>query len=118
MSDDTDPLSEPAARAGTGTIDGAVWRTGDPVKHLGPPYAMVARQSPAFYRSKLFQTRCGLGSRYPDGDLMGWRRQGDWGDGQEWHDDDDYWCPACLDQAMIPYQLWPGDDDLPEGGNP
>jgi hypothetical protein len=31
----------------------------------------------------------------------------------QWHDDDDYWCPACLDQAMIGYELWPDDDRVP-----
>ena len=111
MSDENpDPGLKPAAKCGTGTIDGACWRPGDPVKHLGPPYAMVDRQSAAFYRSKLFSTRCGLGPRYPNGDPMGWRRQGDWGDGRDWHDDDDCWCPACLDQAMIGYELYPDDD--------
>ena len=84
---------------------------------LGPPYAMVARQSPAFYRSSLFSTRCGIGPRDRDGKPYGWRRQGDWGGsgpsgggGNFWADDDDYWCPACLDQAMIPYEMWPDDD--------
>jgi hypothetical protein len=36
MSDDEtatpDLLTEPMAKCGTGTIDGAVWRPGDPVK--------------------------------------------------------------------------------------
>ena len=105
MSGTRDPLFKPAARCGTGAIDGACWRPGDPVKHLGPPARL---QIP--YWSKLFQTRCGLGPRYPNGDPAGWRRQGDWGDGQSWADDDDYWCPACLDQAMIGYELWPADD--------
>jgi hypothetical protein len=109
MSDgEPDPVLKPAARCGTGTIDGACWRPGDPVKHLGPPARL---QIP--YWSRLFQTRCGLGPRYPNGDPMGWRRQGDWGDGRDWGDDDDYWCPACLGQAMIPHELWPDDD--PEG---
>jgi len=105
MSDENpDPALKPAAKCGRGTIDGACWRPGDPVKHLGPPYAMVERQSAAFYRSKLFSTRCGLGS-----ETGAWMRQGDWGDGRRWADDDDVWCPACLDQAMIPYELYPDD---------
>jgi hypothetical protein len=101
-----DPFFKPAAKAGTGRIDGACWRPGDPVKHLGPPYAMVERQSAAFYASRLFSTRCGLGP-----ETGPWLRQGDWGDGYDWADDDDYWCPPCLDQVGIAYELWPERDD-------
>ena len=79
----------PAAKCGTGTIDGAVWRPGDPAKHLGPPARL---QMPLW--SALFQTRCGPKAR--DGD---WRPQAP---GQ----DDDYWCPGCLKQAMIPFALY------------
>ena len=106
-----DPENIPAAKCGRGTIDGAVWRPGDPVKHLGPPYAMVDRQSPAFYHSRLFSTRCGIGPRDEEGNSFGWRRQGDWGDGNTWYDDDDYWCPPCLAQAGIACELWPADDE-------
>jgi hypothetical protein len=102
MSDDTSPADAPAARCGTGTIDGAVWRPGDPVKHLGPPYRIAERQSAAYYDSQLFQTRCGLRARYGDGRLIGWRRQGP-------GENDDVWCPACLDQAFISYELWPDE---------
>jgi len=89
----------PAARCGTGTIDGACWRPGDPVKPLGPPARLA---DPNW--SALFQTRCGLGPRYEDGMPMGWQRQGR-------GEDDDYWCPACLDQAGIAYELWTDDTD-------
>jgi hypothetical protein len=106
-----DPALRPAARCGRGTIDGACWRPGDPVKHLGPPYGLQVH-----YWSKLFATRCGLGPLDPDGHPAGWRRQGDWGGdgpfgpGTFWGDDDDYWCPACLEQAGIAHELWPGQD--------
>jgi hypothetical protein len=106
MSDDPhDPALRPAAKAGTGTIDGACWRPGDPNKHLGPSYRIVEHQSAAFYASRLFSTRCGLGPG--DGP---WLRQGDWGQGVQWADDDDVWCPACLEQAGIAYELWPDDE--------
>lgn len=85
---------EPAAKCGTGTIDGAVWRPGGSLKHLGPPDRLSI--SP---RSPLFSTRCGLSAQ--DGE---WRpaRPGE---------DDDYWCPDCLRQAMVPFALH--EDDQP-----
>jgi hypothetical protein len=89
-----DPLDIPAARCGTGEIDGACWRPGDPVKHLGPPKRLAI---PLY--SALFQTRCGLGPR-----TGAWRPQA-------WGENDDYWCPACLDQAGIVYELWTDDTD-------
>lgn len=98
MTDDATDLP-PAARCGMGTIDGSCWRPGDPNKHLGPPYRLQIR-----YWSKLFATRCGLGPRYPNGDPMGWRKQ-------EPGENDDVWCPACLDQAGIRYELWTDDTD-------
>jgi hypothetical protein len=88
----------PAAHIGCGTLDGAVWRPGDPVKHLGPPDALGIR-----LWSRLFNTRCGLGPH--DG---AWRRQA-------WGEDDDYWCVPCVQQAGIPYELWSDDDP---GGAP
>jgi hypothetical protein len=105
VSDDCDPLDVPAARCGTGTIDGAVWRPGDPVKHLGPPYVMVDRQSAAFYRSRLFSTRCGLGPG-PEPGYGRWQPQ----EHDGFREDDDYWCPACLGQAGIAYELWTDED--------
>lgn len=90
-----------------------MWRPGDPVKHLGPPYDMVGRGSPAFYRSQLFSTRCGLGPQ--DGY---WRRQGDWDDGGPfgggglWADDDDYWCVPCVQQAGLGYELWDDEQEV------
>ena len=94
MSDDS--LDKPAARCGIGTIDGAVWRPGDPVKHLGPPGHLQIH-----LWSRLFQTRCGLG---PDR-TNPWQPQEHGG----FREDDDYWCPACLAQAGIAYELWADD---------
>ena len=100
MSDEQpDAPGIPVGRCGTGTIDGACWRPGDPVKHLGPPYRLAIQPY-----SALFQTRCGLGPRYPDGRPMGWRPQAQ-------GENDDYWCPACLDQAGIAYELWTDETD-------
>ena len=79
----------PAARCGQGKIDGAVWRHGDPVKHLGPPVRLDIGP-----RSPLFATRCGLDAKAGD-----WRPAGR-------EQDDDYWCPGCLEQAMIPFGLY------------
>jgi len=96
-----DPLDIPAARCGRGEIDGAVWRAGDPVKHLGPP----ARLGIHLW-SRLFSTRCGLtasAGRWQPLAHDGFR------------EDDDYWCPACLDQAGIAYELW--TDDEPEAAD-
>jgi hypothetical protein len=102
----------PAASCGQGMIDGGVWRPGDPVKHLGPPYAMVACQSSAFYASRLFSTRCGLGPRYEDGTPMGWQQL----EHDGFREDDDYWCPACLARAGIAYELVTDDGQEPGGG--
>jgi hypothetical protein len=104
MTDARDPLFAPAARCGRGTIDGAVWRPGDPVKHLGPPEHLGIR-----LWSKLFSTWCGLGPQ-PEPGYGRWQPQ----EHDGFREDDDYWCPPCLDQAGISYELWP--DDEPEGG--
>lgn len=82
------------AMCGKGTIDGAVWRPGDPVKHLGPPEHLGIR-----LWSNLFATRCGLGPK--DGD---WQKPG-------WGENDDCWCPGCLQQAMIPHTIDDGTED-------
>jgi len=95
MSDEyQDQPGKPSARCGRGELDGAVVRPGDPVKHLGPPEYLHVR-----LHSQLFCTRCGLGShdglwRRPDPDENG-----------------DRWCPPCLDQAGISYELRPYDED-------
>ena len=90
-------LAKPTARAGTGTIDGAVWRPGDPVKHLGPP----ARLGIHLW-SALFSTRCGLEAA-----------DGAWlpADHDGFHEDDDCWCPGCLTQAGLEYTLWDDGED-------
>ena len=79
----------PSARCGRGVIDSAVWRPGDPNKHLGPP-----RNSGVRTWSERFSTRCGLDSK-----AGFWR----WADQ---HEDDDVWCPECLKQAGIPFELY------------
>jgi hypothetical protein len=83
----------PMARCGTGTIDGAVWRPGDPLKHLGPPARLEIH-----LWSQLFSTRCGLDAKTGD-----WRAA-------DRTEDDDCWCPGCLRQAMIPFTLYEDDD--------
>jgi hypothetical protein len=87
-------LTDPVASCGTGTIDGAVWRPGDPVKHLGPPGRLAIGM-----RSALFSTRCGLDAKTGD-----WRLAG-------WGEDDDCWCPGCLRQAGIAFTLYEDDDE-------
>lgn len=76
------------ASCGLGVIDGAVWRPGDPVKHLGPPGHLEIRTW-----SQLFSTRCSLGAK--DGDWRAVKRD----------ESDDAWCPDCLRQAMIPFTV-------------
>ncbi len=88
----------PMARCGQGRINGMVWRPGDPVKHLGPPDHLGIRTG-----SRLFSTRCGLGLRYPGGELMGWMYA-------TLTEDDDVWCPPCLAQAGIAHELYPDDE--------
>lgn len=78
-----------SARCGQGTIDGSVWRPGDGNKHLGPPERLGIG-----LWSRLFATRCGL-----DAKAGAWRRQA----GGE---DDDVWCPDCLMQAGIAFELY------------
>jgi hypothetical protein len=84
------------AECGSGTIDGAVWRPGDPVKHLGPPEHLSIR-----LWSRLFSTRCGLGPQ--DG---AWQKV-------TWSENDDCWCPPCLAQALIGHIVIDTDKDDP-----
>lgn len=85
MADDLPPM----AKCGTGTIDGAVWRPGDPNKHLGPPDRLGIS-----LWSLLFRTRCGLDAAAGD-----WRKQAP-------GENDDVWCPGCLRQAGISSTLY------------
>lgn len=70
----------------TGTLPGAAWRHGDPLKHLGPPMDI-------HLWSQLWQTRCGLTAA-----------DGNW---DRCNDEDDLWCPPCLRQAGIAHREEP-----------
>lgn len=74
------------ASCGLGMLDGAVWRPGDGLKHIGPPWFLDIGLQTA-----LFRTRCGLGAS-----------AGDWRPAAP-SEDDDCWCHGCLDQAGIPH---------------
>lgn len=92
-SQDAAPELPPTAKCGTGTINGAVWRPGDPVKHLGPPANLEIH-----LWSQLFSTRCGLGAQ-----TGAWRVA-------EPSEDDDCWCPDCLRQAGVGFALYEDDE--------
>lgn len=62
----------------------AVWRNGDPEKHLGPSPQLI----PHLW-SPLFSTRCGLGR-----DQGLWRRSAE-------SENDDFWCGGCVSQAGL-----------------
>lgn len=71
---------------GARTLAGQVSRPGDPAKHLGPPEGLGI---PVW--SSLFSTRCGLEAA-----------AGPWSPTE---DDDDAWCPGCISQAGLAYEV-------------
>lgn len=74
------------AECGYKRIDGQVQVFGDALKHLGPP---IHLEIPEWGR--LFSTRCQIQST---GNNMRYT-----------NDNDDFWCPECLSQAGIGYEL-------------
>lgn len=99
---DADPLRQPAAMCGTGVLSCAVWRAGDPLKHLGHP----GDSTPAW--SARYTTRCGIRA----GQAGTFVRCGDPArDPLMSAHDDDYWCPPCLRAAHIDHRLWTDDDE-------